>query len=172
MHPAVARQTGDPLLVRLARADGNCNESIVTVRGPPRAFRRDSWRLPPQPSPALPSPPGRDPFPSPTPSTSTCSRRAAKAKAKARGKSPRTMARFCQVDISSRMRLVWLEGGRVWRALGAPLQAQHSSVSAAHRRPHPGLYRPNSTRTVVRNPLQKHQHPVHIYFRMHEPAPC
>ncbi len=36
----------------------------------------------------------------------------------------------------------------------------------------PGLYRPNNTRTVVRNPLQRHQHPVHIHLRAHEPAPC
>ena len=84
---------------------------------------------------AQPSPP----LPSPTPSTSTCSRRAAKAKA--RGKSPRPMAKFCQVD-GSRTRLVWLVGGRVWRAWDAPLQAQHSSGSATHRRPHPGLYIP------------------------------
>ena len=60
------------------------------------------------------------------------------------------MAKFCQVD-GSRTRLVWLVGGRVWRAWDAPLQAQHSSGSAAHRRPHPGLYRPNNTRNVVRN---------------------
>ena len=39
------------------------------------------------------------------------------------------------------------------RAWDAPLQAQHSSGSAAHRRPHPGLYRPNNTRNVVRNTL-------------------
>ena len=62
------------------------------------------------------------------------------------------MAKFCQVD-GSRTRLVWLVGGRVWRARDAPLQAQHSSGSAAHRRPHPGLYRPNNTRNVVRNTL-------------------
>ena len=62
------------------------------------------------------------------------------------------MAKFCQVD-GSRTRLVWLVGGRVWRAWHAPLQAQHWSGSAAHRRPHPGLYRPNNTRTVARNPL-------------------
>ena len=44
------------------------------------------------------------------------------------------MAKFCQVD-GSRTQLVWLVGGRVWRARDAPLQAQHSSGSAAHRRP-------------------------------------
>ena len=59
------------------------------------------------------------------------------------------MAKFCQVD-GSRTRLVWLVGGRVWRAWDASLQAQHWSGFAAHRRPHPGLYRPNNTRTVVR----------------------
>ena len=57
-------------------------------------------------------------------------------------------------------------------ACATALQAQHSSGSDAHRRPHPGLYRPNNTRTVVRNTLYKHQHPVHIHFRTHEPAPC
>ena len=31
------------------------------------------------------------------------------------------MAKFCQVD-GSRTRLVWLVGGRVWRARDAPLQ--------------------------------------------------
>ena len=81
------------------------------------------------------------------------------------------MAKICQVD-GSRTRLVWLVEGRVWRAWDAPLQAQHSSGSAAHRRPHPGLYRPNNTRNVVWNTLYKHQHPVHIHLRTHQPAPC
>ena len=152
------------------------------MRGPPGTFKRDSWGLRRQPSPAQPSPaqpspaqpsPAQPspPLPSPTPSTSTCSRRAAKAKAKARGKSPRTMAKFCQVD-GSRTGLVCVVGGRVWRAWDAPLQAQHSSGSAAHRRTHPGLYRPNNTRNVVRNTLSKHQHPLNIHFPTHEPAPC
>ena len=56
---AVTRQAGDPLLVRLARADGNCNESIVAVRGLPRTFTETAggcYRSPAQPSPAQPSP--------------------------------------------------------------------------------------------------------------------
>ena len=136
---------------------------LLSCDGPPQRSKETAGGC--ACSPAQPTPP----LPSPTPSTSTCSRRAAKAKA--RGKSPRTMAKFCQVD-GSRTRLVWLVGGRVWRAWDAPLQAQHSSGSAAHRRPHPGMYRPNNTRNVVRNTLQKHQHPLHIHFPTHEPAPC
>ena len=81
---------------------------LLSCDGPPQRSKETAGgraRSPAQPSPAQPSPP----LPSPTPSTSTCSRRAAKAKA--RGKSPRTMAKFCQVD-GSRTRLVWLVGGR------------------------------------------------------------
>ena len=109
------------------------------ARAPPETFKRDSWAAP-QPSPALPSPA----LPSP---------RRRQAQVLARGErlrqEPRTMAKFCQVD-GSRTRLVWLVGGQVWRAWDASLQAQHWSGFAAHRRPHPGLYRPNNTRTVVR----------------------
>ena len=36
------------------------NKSIVIVRGSPGTFKRDSWGLPPQPSPAQPSPPRAD----------------------------------------------------------------------------------------------------------------
>ena len=50
--------------------------------------------------------------------------------------------------------------------------AQHSSGSTAHRRPHPGLYRPKNTRIVARNSLQKYQHPVLIHLRTHKSAPC
>ena len=94
----------------------------------------------------------------------------------ARGKRPRTMAKFCQVD-GSRTLLVWLVGERVWRAyMGCAATAGpalYSSGSAAHSRPHPGLYRPknadNSEDPTVRASVSG---PRHTHFRTHELAPC
>ena len=76
-QPAV-RQTGDPLLVRLARAGKYNNTLLVIVRGLPGMFKRGSWGLPlgaaassPAASPAQPSPtqpcPSFPRLPSPTP---------------------------------------------------------------------------------------------------------
>ncbi len=96
------------------------------MRGPRLERLKETAGAASQPSPTQPSP-ASPALPSPTPST--CSLRAAKAKARA--KSPRTMAKFCQVD-GSRTRLVWLVGARVWRAWDAPLRTQHRSGSAAH----------------------------------------
>ena len=157
----------------MAKADGKYNRSIVIVRGPlKRSIATAGWgccrQQPSQPSPTLPCPP----LPSPTPSTNTCSRRAATAKA--RSKYLRTVAKFFQV-VGSRTRLVWLVGGRVLRAQDTPLQAQHSLGSAAHRRPHPGLYRTKKYANCCEEPTVEASasSPYSLQNRIwHEPAPC
>ncbi len=115
-------------------------EQSLSCEAPPASFKRRQLAAAPQPSPALPSP---------TPSTSTCSRRAAKAKARA----PGLWQIFLRSVPHERSWNGWdgRGGGCGGHGMRHALQVQHWFGSAAHRKLHAGLYRPNNTRTVGRN---------------------
>ena len=108
-----------------------CNKLIVIVRGPPGTFKRDSWGLPPQPSPAEPSraqPSPAQPFP-PLADAKHKHLLASSGEGKGKRQQPQGYGKI----LSGR----WLTNaagngvagrGRVWGAWHAPLQAQGAFV--------------------------------------------
>ncbi len=134
-------------------------------------FKRDSWAgaaCRQQPSPAQPSqakPSQALPcFPSSTPSTSITKHLLVSS---GKGKGKRQEHQSLLVRYGKLFRSMaqergwygWCGGGCGRRAWVVPLQAQHWPATYVcctlrNRRPHPGLYRPNNTRTVVKYPLK------------------
>ncbi len=142
MHPAASHSPDRQRFVRLGRAGGIYNKPIAIVPGTSKTFiNRNSWGQPP----AAPRSPSLLLIPIPPPSTSNCLRRRQRQE---QSQEPQGYGTILSVR--------WLTNARGWcggHGMRHALQAQHSSGSAAQRRPHPGLYRPKNTRTVMRNPL-------------------
>ena len=145
MHPAAARQTGDPLLVRLASAVELYSRSIAFMRRAPQTFERDSWGLP-QPRPDRPSPPLAE--------AKATSLLASSGEGKGKRQQPQdyyTSLPGRWLTNAAGMANTIARGAVGVKGMDAPLQARHSSaLPHAHKRPHPELYRPKIARAVVR----------------------